>query len=147
MRSDKKILICAIIGGMMFFAFLIQFVGQGNVRQVPIFFKENMKAILAFKNIDGETKIVGLKGNGDTNPTLVMRTGDFAYIITVINQDTSPHMFYVEGLGVFTKKLGFGENDTITLYSKKEGTYKYYDRFEEKPLGIVRAVKVGTLID
>jgi hypothetical protein len=146
-KNNKKFLIGLIIGGMIFFSLLIGFIGQGNVRQVPIFFKEHMEATVAFRNIDGESKIVGLKGNADVNPTLVMRTGDFAYIITVINQDETPHMFYVEGLEVHTKALRPGENDTITIYSKNPGTYNYYDKFEEKPIGKIKAVKVGTLLD
>lgn len=147
MKNDKKFLIGVIIGGMMFFLLLIGFIGQGNVRQVPIFFKEHMEATVAFRNIDGETKIVGLKGNAGINPTLVMRTGDFAYILTVINQDTMPHMFYVEGLEIHTKTLRPGENDTVTIYSKNPGTYNYYDRVEEKQIGKIKAVKVGMLID
>ena len=145
MKNDKKFLIGAIIGGMTFFSLLIGFIGQGNVRQVPIFFKEHMEATIAFRNINGETKIVGLKGNADINPTLVMRTGDFAYILTVTNQDTTPHMFYVEGLEVHTKLLRPGENDTITIYSKNTGIYNYYDRVEEKQMGKIKAVKVGTI--
>lgn len=147
MKNDKKILIGSMIGGMVFFSLLMAFIGQGNVRQVPIFFKEHMEATIAFRNMDGETKIVGLKGNADVNPTLVMRTGDFAYILNVINQDGVPHMFYVQGLEIYTKALRPGENDTITIFSKKPGTYYYYDRFEEKPLGKIKAVKVGTLLD
>jgi hypothetical protein len=147
MKNNKKFLIISIIVGMVFFSLLITFIGQGNVRQVPIFFKEYMKATIAFRNIDGETKIIGLKGNAEINPTLVMRTGDFAYILTVINQDTVPHMFYVKGLEVHTKLLRPGENETITIYSKQPGTYNYYDRFEEKLLGKIKAVKVGTFLD
>jgi hypothetical protein len=147
MKNDKKVLIGSIIGGMIFFSLLIGFIGQGNVRQVPIFFKEHMEATVAFRNIDGETKIVGLKGNAGINPTLVMRTGDFAYILTVINQDTTPHMFYVDGLEIHTKALRPGENDTVTIYSKNPGTYNYYDRIEEKQIGKIKAVKVGMLID
>lgn len=138
-------MIGSIIGGMIFFFLLIGFIGQGNVRQVPIFFKEQIEATVAFRNIDGETKIIGLKGNAEINPTLVMRTGDFAYILTVINQDTIPHMFYVEGLEAHTKVLRSGENETITIYSKNPGIYNYYDRFEEKPIGKIKAVKVGTI--
>jgi hypothetical protein len=138
-------LIVSIIGGVIFFFLLIGFIGQGNVRQVPIFLKEKIEATVAFRNIDGETKIIGLKGNAGVNPTLVMRTGDFAYILTVINQDTTPHMFYVEGLEAHTKVLRPGENETITIYSKNPGTYNYYDRFEEKPIGKIKAVKVGTI--
>ena len=137
----------SIIGGMVFFSLLVGFIGQGNVRQVPIFFKEHMEATVAFRNIDGETKIVGLKGNADINPTLVMRTGDFAYILTVINQDATPHMFYVKGLEVHTKLLRPNENDTITIYSKNPGTYNYYDRVEDMQIGKIKAVKVGMLID
>ena len=147
MKNDKKILIGSIIGGMVFFSLIVGFIGQGNIRQVPIFFKEHMESTVAFRNIDGETKIVGMKGNSDVNPTLVMRTGDFAYILTVINQDTVSHMFYVKGLEVHTKVLRPGENDTITIYSKNPGTYDYYDRIEEKQLGNIKAVKVGTLLD
>ena len=147
MKNNKKILIVSIIGGMLFFSLLVGFISQGNVRHVSIFFKEHVEATVAFRNIDGETKIVGLKGNADVNPTLVMRTGDFAYILTVINQDAVPHMFYVEGLEVHTKVLRPGENETITIYSKNPGTYNYYDRFEEKPIGKIKAVKVGMLLD
>ena len=80
MKNNKKFLMFSIIGGMVFFSLLVGFIGQGNVKQVPIFFKEYMEATVAFRNIDGETKIVGLKGNTDINSTLVMRTGDFASI-------------------------------------------------------------------
>ena len=147
MKNNKNFLIFSIIGGMVFFSLLVGFIGQGNVRQVPIFFKEHMEATVDFRNIDRETKIVGLKGNADINPTLVMRTGDFAYTLTVINQDATPHMFYVEGLEVHTKLLRPGENDTITIYSKNPSTYNYYDRVEDIQIGKIKAVKVGMLID
>ena len=79
------------------------------------------------------------------------RTGDTAYILTIINQDpASPHMFYVTGINAHTKILRPGENDTITIYSKSQGTYNYYDRLdagingtEIKPLGQFMAVRVG----
>lgn len=145
MKNNKKVLVGSIIGGMIFFFLLIGFISQGNVRHVPIFLKEQIETTISFRNIDGETKIIGLKGNAGVNPTLVMRTGNFAYILTVINQDAIPHMFYVEGLEVHTKVLRPGENETITMYSKNPGTYNYYDRFEEKPIGKIKAVKVGTI--
>ena len=75
-----------------------------------------------------------------------MRTGDFAYILTIINQDAVPHMFYVDGLEMHSKLIQPGENDTITLYSKKEGTYNYYDGLDAKnPIGVIKAVKVTAL--
>jgi TnpA family transposase len=36
-------------------------------------------------------------------------------------------MFYVDGINVQTKILRYGQNDVITIYSNKEGTYNYYD--------------------
>jgi hypothetical protein len=111
-----------------------------------------VEATVAFRNVNGEVKIVGLKGNTQVNPILVSRTGDTAYILTVINQDPgSLHMFYIDGINAHTKILRSGENDTITIYSKKEGTYNYYDRLDTsasnsvgmKPLGQFKAVKVA----
>ncbi|MFZ0326829.1 MAG: hypothetical protein WAL66_05945, partial [Nitrososphaeraceae archaeon] len=104
-----------------------------------------------FRNINGNVKVVGLKGITQVNPTLVSRTGDTAYILTIINQDPgSPHMFYVTGITIHTKILRPLENDTITIYSKSQGTYNYYDRLdagitgtEIKPLGQFMAVGVG----
>ena len=141
-----KYIVAALAGGMVVFVFVSVFVSQGNVRHVQIFWKETIEATVAFKNIDGELKIVGIKGNGEINPTLVMRAGDYAYILTVINLDTIPHVFYVDGLEVHTKVLRSGENDTITLYSKNEGTYNYYDRFAaESPIGQIKAVKITSI--
>jgi hypothetical protein len=99
---------------------------------------------------------VQLKGNMQVNPTLVSRTGDTAYILTVINK-TNPHMFYVDGINAHTKILRYGQNDTITIYSNKEGTYNYYDRLDDTStnnsinnngvkimsLGQFKAVKIG----
>ena len=94
---------------------------------------------------------MGLKGITQVNPTLVSRTGDTAYILTIINQDSgSLHMFYIDGLNAHTKILRPWDNDTITIYSKSQGTYNYYDRLDAgidgtgiKPLGQFMAVKVA----
>lgn len=137
------------------FAMLLVFVSVGGVRHVPITWKEQIWATVAFRNINGEVKVVGLKGNTQVNPILVSRTGDTAYILTVINQDpNSLHIFYIDGINAHTKILRPGNNDTITIYSKKEGTYNYYDRLNTgstssingvkiKPFGQFKAVKVG----
>jgi hypothetical protein len=73
-----------------------------------------------------------------------MRTKDFAMVLTVLNQDSIPHMLYIDGLDVHTKILKAGENQTITFYSPTEGTYSYYDRLSSstKPIGQIKAVKV-----
>ena len=138
---NSKMIIYAIVGSMAFLIFIVIFVGEGFVRQVPIFWKEDIRATVAFREIDGQLKVVGLIGNGGIDPTLVMKVGT-PYILTVINQDTKPHMFYVDGLNAHTKVLSAGENDTITLISKNEATYNYYDRFPEKIIGQIISARV-----
>jgi hypothetical protein len=110
---------------------------------------------VSFRNIDGETKVVGITGNTQVNPTLVPRTeADTAYVLTVINMDNSLHMFYIDGLNLHTKILRPGESDTIAIYPKRGGVYDYYDRLAidlEKgttassiyPLGQFMIVKVA----
>lgn len=145
--SERKLVLVAVVGMLVAFAVLLTLVGGGGVRHVPIYWKEKIEATVAFKTIDGQLKVVGIKGNGQINPTLVSRTGDTAYILTVVNEDINPHMFYIEGINVHTKLLRQGQNDTITIFSKKEGTYNYYDRFENVenllPLGQFKAMKVA----
>ena len=145
--SERKLVLVAVVGMLVAFAVLLILVGGGGVRHVPIYWKEKIEATVAFKTIDGQLKVIGIKGNGEVNPTLVSRTGDTAYVLTVVNEDINPHMFYVEGINAHTKLLRQGQNDTITIYSKKEGTYNYYDRFENvenlHPLGQFKAMKVA----
>lgn len=141
--SSSKIILVALVGGISFLILIVVFVSAGFVRQVPIFWQEEIRATVAFREINGQLKVVGLIGNGDTNPTLVMKAGDSPYLLTVINQDTKPHIFYVDGLQVHTKLLQPNENDTITLISKKETTYNYYDSLNpEKKIGQIIAARV-----
>ena len=141
--SNSRIVLIALVGCISFLILIVVFVSVGFVRQVPIFWKEEVRATIAFQEIGGQLKVVGLIGNSDTNPTLVMKTGDSPYILTVINQDTKPHIFYVDGLEVHTKLLQAGENDTIMLISKKEATYNYYDNLHpEKKIGQIIAARV-----
>lgn len=141
--SSSKIVLVALVGCISFLILIVVFVSAGFVRQVPIYWKEEVRATVAFQEIDGQLKVVGLIGNSDTNPTLVMKAGDSPYILTVINQDTQPHIFYVDGLEVHTKLLQPNENDTITLISKKESTYNCYDSLHpEKKIGQIIAARV-----
>lgn len=125
-------------------------IALGAVRHVSITFKEVIKATVAFRNIEGDVKVVGIVGNTGINPTLVSRTGETEYSLTVINEDKQSHMFYVDRLNVHTKFLRFGENDTITIQSTKEVIYNYYDRISvEKnngtviPMGQFKTLKVA----
>lgn len=106
--------------------------------------KKKSKLLLHLRPLAGELKVIGIIGNSGVNPTLLMRTKDFAMVLTVINQDKVPHMLYIDGLDVNTKILKAGENQTITFYSPTEGTYNYYDRLSSsaKPIGQIKAVKV-----
>ncbi|MGC2384340.1 MAG: hypothetical protein WA631_14660, partial [Nitrososphaeraceae archaeon] len=87
--TDGKLVLFGIIVMIAAFAILLIFVsgGGGGVRHVPITWKEKVEATIAFRNINGNVKVVGLKGITQVNPTLVSRTGDTAYILTIINQD------------------------------------------------------------
>jgi hypothetical protein len=45
-----------------FFALLIVFVNGGGVRHVSNFWKEKIEASVAFRNVNGELKVVGING-------------------------------------------------------------------------------------
>ncbi|MGA7369073.1 MAG: hypothetical protein WBX01_08085 [Nitrososphaeraceae archaeon] len=127
--TEGKLVALGVIGTITAFVVALAFIGGGGVRHVPITFNEIISATVAFRDIDGETKIVGITGNTQVNPSLVSRTGsDMAYVLTVINQDDELHMLYIDGLNLHTKILRSGESDTITVYPKGEGLYNYYDR-------------------
>ena len=128
---------------MVGFAAIIGFVGQGNVRHVQIFWTETVEQTIVFEEINGETQVRGIKGViTDKNPTLLSRTS-FAYILTVINNGTTFHRLYIDGLNVQTDLLKPGEQDTITIYPDKEGEFTYYDKRENlTPLGKIKIVTV-----
>lgn len=145
MNSEKKFVIIALVVAIAAFGGIIIFAGQGNVRHVTIFFPEEIKQTLEFRNIDGVTVVVGTIGNSGTNPELISRI-EFAYILTVKNADTKPHLFYVDPIGLKTKLLEPGQEDTIIIQSKKEVIYQYYDIAETKQLlGTIQIKRVGPI--
>jgi hypothetical protein len=141
--NDKKFIIFALIGGVAALVIMIGFIGQGNIRETPIFFPEKVKQTVAFQDVNGKVKLVGISGIGeDNNPTLIMRIS-FAYVLTVINQGETEHRLYIEGFDVQTNLLFPGEQDTITIYPKEEGEYNYYDKRQQLILlGKLKAVEV-----
>ena len=143
MASDKKFIIIAIVVGVVALGTMIIVIGQGNVREVPLFYQEKIEQTVAFQEIDGKVMLVGKLGIGEgDNPTLIMRTS-FAYILTIINEGTTHHRLYIDGLEVQTDLLRPGENDTITIFPTEEGIYNYYDKRERKVLlGQLKAVTV-----
>ncbi|HEU4445079.1 MAG TPA: hypothetical protein VFR94_10435 [Nitrososphaeraceae archaeon] len=74
--TEGKLIVFSVIRMISAFAVLILFVVAGRVRHVPITFEGRIETTVAFRTIDNELKIVGLKGNMQTNPTLVSRSGD-----------------------------------------------------------------------
>jgi len=148
--TEGRLVVFSLVGMVLVLVISLMLIGNGVVRHVAITYKEVIKATVAFKNIAGDIKVVGIIGNTEINPTLVSRTGETEYALTVINEDKEPHMFYIDGLNVHTKLLRFGENDTITIRSDKEGTYNYYDRISlEKnngsiiPIGEFKTLRVA----
>lgn len=141
--DDKTFVIIAVVGCMAAIALLFAFVSGGAVRHVSIFLPEKTENTLAFRHIDGKVALVGIKGIAQVNPTLIMRTGDFAMELTIINQDDRIHILYIDGVNISTKVLRPGDSDVITFYSKGEATYNYYDwGASGGPLGQIKAMKV-----
>jgi hypothetical protein len=141
--SDRMFVTVALVGVMATFVFMLVFVSGGVVRHVAIFLPEKTQDTLAFREVDGKVALVGIKGIAGVNPTLIMRTGDFAMELTIINEDDQPHMLYIDGVNASTKILRPGDSDVITFYSKGEAVYNYYDwGADREPLGQIEAVKV-----
>jgi len=142
--SDDRLVLFAVVGGIVAFAIALTVISGGFVRHVQIFLPEKAYATVAFRNIDGQVKLVGIEGVEGANPTILMRTGDFAMELTVVNQDNEAgHLLYIDGVHVSTKFLNPGQSDVLTFYSKGEATYNYYDyAIQDEPLGQIRAVKV-----
>src|SRR3989338_6313050 len=137
MLSKDKFMILIVIGiGVAALVGMTVFIGQGNVRQVPISWQEKIEQTVAFEDIDGQVQLKGISGvDGEPNPHIVTRI-NFAYILTVINNGDKQHKLYIEGLNVETNLLEPGQQDTLKIYPTEEGIYKYYDKLQGlEPLG------------
>ena len=129
--KDRRLVIIAIVVGVIGLASMIGFIGQGNVRQVEIFWQEKVEQTVVFEDVNGTVQIRGISGiAGDTNPYLISRTS-FAYNLTVINNGDKHHRLYIDGLNVQTNLLEPGQQDVITIYPTEEGIYKYFDKREK----------------
>lgn len=141
--GDGMFVLIGLVGCMAAFAILLVVVSGGGIRHFTIFLPEKTENTLAFREVDGKVALVGIKGIAQVNPTLIMRTGDFAMELTIINQDSRVHILYIDGVNVSTKVLRPGDTDIITFRSKGEATYNYYDwGAGMEPLGQIKAMKV-----
>ena len=59
--TEGKLIVFSVIGMISAFAVLILFVVAGGERHVPITFEGRIETTVAFRTIDSELKIVGLK--------------------------------------------------------------------------------------
>jgi hypothetical protein len=136
--NNKKLIVIAIIAGMVGLGAMIGFIGQGNVRHVEIFWKEKVEQTVAFEDVNGEVQLKGISGiSGELNPHLISRTS-FAYILTIVNNGDKHHRLYIEGLEIQSNLLEPGQQDIITIYPTEEGLYKYYDKREKlEHLGVL----------
>ena len=141
--KDKLIIIAGIVVGVIALAILVGFVGQGNVRQVPIYWTEKVEQTVVFEEVDGKVQIRGIRGvSGEPNPTLLSRTS-FVYLLTVINNGTNSHRLYVDGLEVQTDLLEPGQQETLEIFPEEEGIYNYYDKRQYlTKLGQIKIVTV-----
>ena len=143
MNSDKRFLIFGMIGGFVALAAIFGYASQGYVRPYPIFFAEEIRQTLEFRNVNGETVVVGTVGNAGTNPQLIMRAGDYFYTVTVINKDAIPHQLHIDGVNMTTKLLQPDEDDKITIRSRHDAMFNYYDVANgTKFLGTIQAIPV-----
>ncbi|MEO9294309.1 MAG: hypothetical protein ABI347_01770 [Nitrososphaera sp.] len=141
--DDRTFVIVALVGCMAAFALLFALISGGAVRHVNIFLPEKTENTLAFRQVDGDVALVGIKGIAQANPTLIMRTGDYVMELTIINEDDKMHILFIDGMNVSTKVLRPGDGDVITLRSAGEATYNYYDwGAGSDPLGQIRAIRV-----
>jgi hypothetical protein len=128
--NNKKLIVIAIIVGVIGLGAMIGFIGQGNVRHVEIFWTEKVEQTVAFEDVNGEVQLKGISGiSGELNPHLISRTS-FAYILTIVNNGDKHHRLYIEGLEIQSNLLEPGQQDVITIYPTEEGLYKYYDKRE-----------------
>lgn len=141
--KDKAFVMLGLAIGIAAMVLFVAVIGQGNVRHVQIFWPEKVEQTVAFRDINGEVKLVGISGTlEDNNPTLIMRTS-FAYILHIQNQGNTHHRLYIEGFNIQTDLLEPGQNATLTLYPEKEGIYNYYDKRQRlNLLGQLKAVEV-----
>lgn len=145
LSKETKIIVVGLLVSGSTFVLTIYFGSNGLFRHVNIFLPEVIQATIAFKNIDGQLKIIGVKGNVEISPTLVVRTGA-TYILTVINYDNTTHKFYIDRLNQSTKILYPSESDIITIQESKEGNYKYYDVISNKSkIDVLGTLKVVTV--
>ena len=129
--NNKKLIVIAIIAGVIGLGAMIGFIGQGNVRHVEIFWKEKVEQTVAFEDVNGEVQLKGISGiSGELNPHLISRTS-FAYILTIVNNGDKHHRLYIEGLEIQSNLLEPGQQDIITIHPTEEGLYKYYDKREK----------------
>lgn len=60
--EGSRIIVAVLVGCLAFFALIAVFVGEGFVRQVPIFWNEEVHATVAFRTAGPTCKWLALSG-------------------------------------------------------------------------------------
>ena len=69
MTSDKKFIMIVLGIGITALAVMIGAIGQGNVREVPLFYPEKVEQTVVFEEIDGKVQLREIAGvTGESNP-------------------------------------------------------------------------------
>lgn len=141
--NEKQFVVVGLAVGLLALASLVVVIGQGNVRHVEIFWPEKVEQTVAFKDVNGAVKLVGISGTAeDDNPVLITRTG-FSYVLTVENHGDKHHRLYVDGFNVQTDLLEPGQSDIIIINPVEDGVYNYYDKRQNlELLGQLKTVHV-----
>ncbi len=102
-----------------------------------------LRATVAFEEVDGQLEVVGKEGNGNINPTLIVRTG-YQYQLTVVNNDSEPHSLVIGGLA-HTQILEPGQIEVLTFSSSTENIHPYSDGVTDTTFGQVKIVKIEAI--
>jgi hypothetical protein len=144
MENTKLYTILGVTGGIIALVVMIAFVGQGNIREVPLYYPEKVEQTVIFEDVGDKVILRAISGvKSEPNPTLISRTS-FAYILTVINNGDKHHRLFIEGMNVQTDLLEPGQNDTITMIPTEEGIYNYYDKREG--LNLLGQIQIKTVV-
>jgi hypothetical protein len=96
---------------------------------------------LAFQTIDGQTKLVGISGTAEENPTIIVRTG-FLLSLTVENRDNIPHILKIDNLSTQTLDLAPGQTDNLMIFSNEIGEYDLLDLATTSKVGKIKIVSL-----
>ena len=55
-------IVIGVVAGILALALMIGFIGQGNVRQVPLYYAEKVEQTVVFEDVDGKVILRAISG-------------------------------------------------------------------------------------